>query len=78
MYREVFALAIHQRRPDIEVLISPPATLDRRAESFAPHLLVCNDADGAEEERPTGALCRVEILYGDGLDARVSLDGEVW
>lgn len=77
MYREVFALAIHERRPDVEVLISPPAPLDGRAESFAPHLLVRNDAGEAAVERLTGALCRVEMLYGDSLDARVSLDGEV-
>ena len=79
MYREVFALAIHERRPDVEVLIAPPAPLDGRAESFAPHLLVRNDTDeGADMERLTDALCRIEILYSDGLNARVSLDGKVW
>ena len=26
----------------------------------------------------TGALCWIEVLYSDGLNARVSLDGEVW
>lgn len=78
MYREAFALAIHQRRPDIEVLIAPPATPDVRAERFAPHLLVRNDTVGADVDRLTEAPCRVEIIYGDSLDARVSLDGEVW
>ena len=78
MYREVFALAIHNRRPDIEVLVGPEASLDGEAERFAPHLLVRNDTDGADVERLTGALCRVEILYSDGLNARVSLDGKVW
>lgn len=78
MYREALALAIHQRRPDIEILIASMATLDGQAESFGPHLLVRNDTDGAVMELLTGALCWVEILYSDGLDARVSLDGGVW
>ena len=78
MYREVFALAIHDRRPDIEVLVGPEASLDGQAERFAPHLLVRNDTDGAGMERLAGALCRVEILYSDSLNARVSLDGKVW
>ena len=25
-----------------------------------------------------GALCWIEVLYGDGLNAKVSLDGKVW
>lgn len=78
MYRELFALAVHRRRPDIEILIAPSATLDGQVESFAPHLFVRNDTDGAGMERLTGALCWVEILYSDGLDARISLDGKVW
>jgi hypothetical protein len=39
---------------------------------------VRNDTDGADMERMTGALCWIEVLYSDGLNARVSLDGEVW
>jgi hypothetical protein len=78
MYREALALAIHNRRPDFDVLIGPEASLDGQAGGFAPHLLVRNDTDGAGMERLAGALCRVEILYSDGLNARVSLDGEVW
>ncbi len=78
MYREAFALAIHNRRPDIEVLVGPEDSLDGEVERFAPHLLVRNDTDGADMERMTGALCWIEVLYSDGLNARVSLDGEVW
>ena len=78
MYREVFALAIHDRRPHIEVLVGPEASLDGQAERFAPHLLVRNDTDGADMEVVAGALCWVEILYSDSLNARVSLDGKVW
>ena len=78
MYREAVALAIHTRRPDIEVLIGPEASLDGEVERFAPHLFLRNDTDGADMERLAGALCWIEILYSDSLSARVSLDGEVW
>ena len=78
MYREVIALAIHQRRPEIDVLIVPPAVLAGQAERFAPHLFVRNDTGGADMEVVAGALCRIEVLYSDGLNARVSLDGKVW
>lgn len=77
MYREALAIAVHRRRPDIEVLLVPPANLDGQADGFAPHLLVRNDTDGADMKRLTDVLCWVEVLYSDGLDARVSLDGEV-
>jgi hypothetical protein len=78
MYREAIALAIHNRRPDIEVLVGPEESLDGEVKRFAPHLLVRNDTDGADMERMSDALCWVEILYSDSLSARVSLDGEVW
>ncbi len=78
MYREALAFAIHNRRPDIEVLVGPEASLDGEIEGSAPHLLVRNDTDGADTDRLEGALCWVEILYSDGLNARVSLDGKVW
>ncbi len=78
MYREALALSIHNRRPDIEVLLGPEDSLDGEVERFAPHLLVRNDTDGADTERLAGALCWIEVLYSDGLNARVSIDGEVW
>lgn len=78
IYREAIALAIHRDHPDAEVLIASRGDLDGQAQSFEPHLLVRNDTDGADTESLTGALCWVEILYSDGLDARISLDGKVW
>ena len=78
MYREVLAIAIHQRRPDIDVLIVPPAVLDGQAERFAPHLFVRNGTDGADTGVVAGAPCWIELLYSDGLNARISLDGKVW
>ena len=78
MYRESLALAIHRSRPDFEVLLGAPESLDGQEESFRPHLLVRNDTDGAHMELLTGALCWIEILYSNSMHARVSLDGEVW
>ena len=78
MYREALALAIHNQRPDIEVLVGPEDSLDGEVERFAPHLFVRNDTDGADTGVVAGAPCWIELLYSDGLNARVSLDGEVW
>jgi hypothetical protein len=78
MYRESLALAIHRSRPDFEVLLGAPESLDGQAESFRPHLLIRNDTDGADMSLQTGVMCWIEVLYSNGLNARVSLDGEVW
>ncbi len=75
VYREVLALSLHQKRPEAEVLISPPEVLDGEARQFNPHLVVCSE--GAMPEIPPDVLCRVEIMFSDGLDARIGLDGEV-
>lgn len=78
MYRESLALALRQNRPDGEVMLGPTASLDGQAESFRPHLLIRNDTDGVDMELMRGIRCWIEILYSDGMDARVSLDGEIW
>ena len=75
MYREVIALSLHQHRPDAEVLLCPPEVFDRETESFEPHLVVLDDNDGAAPDRLSGVLCRVEILLGASMDARISVDG---
>jgi hypothetical protein len=75
MYGEVVALFLHRRRPNAEVLISPPEALDGEVVRFRPHLVVCSE--GAVPEIPPGVLCRVEIMCSDGLNARISLDGRV-
>lgn len=78
MYREVFALSIRRRRPDFEVLLAPPGSLDGRAESFQPHVLM-QDAQEAVAllGLPDGVLCRVRILTTECMDATVELDGTV-
>ena len=75
VYREVLALSLHQHRPDAEVLISPPESLDEEVGRFKPHLVVCSE--GAVPDIPPGVLCRVEVMFSDGLDARIGLDGQV-
>jgi hypothetical protein len=79
MYREVLALSIQRRRPDFEVLLAPPESLDGEAELFRPHVLV-EDADEAglppalaQDEQ--GVVCRVRILIADRIDATIELDG---
>ena len=78
MYRESIALAIQHGRPHFEVMLAPAASPDGRTGAFRPHMLVRNDTDGADMDRMGGVRCWVEVLYSDGMDARVSLDGEVW
>ncbi len=78
MYREAVAHSVRQRRPGFEVRIASPEVVGEEVRAFEPHLLVRNDTDGADTERLAGALCWIEVLYSDGLNARVSLDGEVW
>ena len=78
MYRESIALALHHERPRFEVMLAPAASPDGRAGDFRPHMLVRNDTDGADMDRMGGVRCWVEVLYSDGMDARVSLGGEVW
>lgn len=76
MYREVLALSIHRHRPDFEVLLVPPWSLDGEVERFGPHVLV-QDADEAEPTTvlPDGVLCRIRILKTGRLDATIELDG---
>ena len=75
MYREVLALLLHQNHPDAEVLISPPESLDGEVERFKPHLAVYTE--GTMPNIPPGVLCRVELMFSDGLDAKIGLDGRV-
>ncbi len=75
VYREVLALSLHQHRPDAEVLISPPEALDGEVGRFKPHLVVCSE--DVMPEIPPSVLCRVEVMFSNGLDARIGLDGRV-
>jgi hypothetical protein len=73
MYREAIALAVQRNRPEAEVMLVPEEVLDGQVKDFAPHVLVRNDSDRAVPEGLLGSVvCRVEVLYTDGMAARVS------
>jgi len=76
MYREAIAFALQRRRPEAEVMLVPEEVLDGQVKDFAPHVLVRNDSDGAVPEELLGSVvCRMEVLYTDGMAARVSVSG---
>ena len=77
MYRQAIALSIHRQRPGLEVRIASPEAIERELADFRPHLLVHNDTDGLGPEAVADIPFRVEVLYSDGMDARISADGEV-
>jgi hypothetical protein len=65
---------LQRSRPEAEVRISSPALLESEAQSFEPHMVVCND-----ESYPklTGIVySRVEILFVDDLHANIYVDGK--
>ncbi len=75
MYREVIALSLHQHRPEAEVLICPPESLDQEIGRFGPHLVVLDDNGGTAPDGLSEVLYRVEILLGASMDATISVDG---
>lgn len=76
MYREAIAFAVQRSRPDAEVMLVPADVSDGRVGGFEPHVLVRNDSDAAVPEELLGSVvCRVEVLFTDGLAARVAMGG---
>jgi hypothetical protein len=74
MYREAIALAVQRNRPEAEVMLVPEEVLDGQVEDFAPHVLVRNDPGRVVPEGLLGSVvCRMEVLYTDGMAARVSV-----
>ena len=74
MYREALAFTVRSHRPETEILLASEAALDGQANGFGPHLLVRNDGGAAFPEELLGSVvCRVEVLYTDGMTARVSV-----
>jgi hypothetical protein len=73
-YRESLALVLQRSRPDSNVRIVSAEGLEAEAQSFKPHLVVCND-----ESYPklAGIIhSRMEILFMDDLHANISIDGQ--
>ena len=77
MYGEAISLALHKYRPEAEVMLVSAESLDGEIESFKPHLILHNDKDGITPEALESVVCRIEILFSDGMDARVVVDGQV-
>jgi hypothetical protein len=77
MYREAVALYLLQHRPGYEVRLAAPENAEEEVRVFPPRLLVHNDADGLEPWVLRGVPCWIEVLYSDGMDARISVDGRV-
>ena len=77
MYRQAVALSIHSNRPGLDVRAATPEAAAGEIEAFRPHLLVHDDTAPVPEEVLAGVPCRVEVLYSDSMDARVSADGRV-
>jgi len=76
MYREAIALAVQRNRPEAKVMLVSEEVMNGQVEAFAPHVLVRNDADRAVPEGLlSSVVCRMEVLYTDGMAARVSVGG---
>jgi hypothetical protein len=79
MYREAIAFAVQRHRPEAEVMLVPEEVMDGQVKEFAPHVLVRNDFDRAvPEELLSSVVCRMEVLYTDGMAARVSVGGSTY
>jgi hypothetical protein len=77
LYREAIAGYLLQQRPGYEVRSAAPADAEEEVRVFRPHLLVRNDTDGLDPWVLEGIQSLVEVLYSDGMDARISVDGRV-
>jgi len=82
MYRQAVALSIQRNRPGlVDVRLAPPEAAETELASFRPHLLVHNDARGELVPIPEAALeavpYRLEVLYSDSMDVRLSADGRL-
>jgi hypothetical protein len=84
MYRQAIAHSIQRARPGlVDVRLAPPEALEEELASFRPHLLVHNEAsaDARDGALPIPEVAlqtvphRLEVLYSDGMDARISADG---
>ena len=82
MYREAIALSIQRNRPGLaDVRLAPPEGAETELAAFRPHLLVHNDTHGGwvpiPEAAPEAVPHRLEVLYSDSMDVRLSADGHV-
>jgi hypothetical protein len=73
MYRQTLAHIIQRDRPNDEVRLADPDSLDREASLFRPHLIVCSDH--APEVREVSVPSWVVIRYHDSLSASIFVGG---
>jgi hypothetical protein len=71
MYREVLAFHISQQRPQSEVVLASPQTLEPEAERTRPHLIIASEVPPKLKEMGFW----VEVSTADGLVADISADG---
>ena len=77
IYREAVAQAIRRASPGAEVKVVPPDDAEGEIALFRPDLLLHNDTAGIAEAALAGVPSRVEMVYSDSMDARVTADGMV-
>jgi hypothetical protein len=86
MYREAVALSVQRNRPGlVDVRLAPPEAAEAKLASFRPHLLIHDDTRGDPRRGfapiPEAALekarHRLEVLYSDSMDVRISADGRL-
>ena len=71
MYREAIALSIHRERPGLDVRLAPPEAAEEELAGFQPRLLVHNDTAPIPAEALERVPWRVEVMYSDGMEARL-------
>lgn len=77
MYREVIVLYLRQHRPSYEVRSTALGSVEEEVRVFAPHLLVHNDTEGLEARMLINVHSWMEVLYSNGMDARISVGGRI-
>ena len=75
MYRETLGHTLRRARPNDDVRLADPDSLDREASSFRPHLIVCTD-NASEVREEVSVPSWVVIRYQDSLSASVFLYGQ--
>src|SRR3954470_14167790 len=71
MYREALGHTLRRARPNDDVRLADPDSLDREASSFRPHLIVCSD-NASEVREEVSVLSWVVIRYHDSLSATLA------
>jgi hypothetical protein len=71
MYRQVLAFHFRQQRPQSEVVLVSPETLEAEAKHMRPHLIIANEVSPMLKEMGFW----VEIYINEQLDADIRTNG---